>query len=195
MTDLDVDWVEIPAGESLAGISEEQKEIVRKHVHVQYGVDQLDRHTQALIEEIREIYRVEAATMTKQERLEQTLKGRRLPFSSEQEEVKRQFRYIFRVDGMLREMGQKRVKLGTFYIARFPITEEQLAKHLGWRQPEHPGLPAPASWYRADRFSHEVGGAAANGDGVGEGSPGTRGVALPVGERVGSGARQLRAEP
>lgn len=151
---IKIDWVEIPAGEFLMGLSEERKDLIRKRVRAYYDADQLDMHTQHLIEEVKEKYRLYAASRTPEE----IIRDSGPEFSPEEEEARKRFKHIFLIAPFLRRTQQQVVKLPTYYIARFPVTREQWAEHHGKPPRRDPKLPEPASWYSADRFSHEVGG-------------------------------------
>ncbi|MCD4737663.1 MAG: formylglycine-generating enzyme family protein [Anaerolineae bacterium] len=135
------------------GLSDKQKAIIRQRIRVHYNVEQLDAPTQYLIEEVKEKFRLYAATKTPKE----IIQGSGPELSTTEQAIRQRFKYLLTVEAMLRRVQQRAVKLSTFYIARFPITKEQWAQHLGWRAPRDPKLPAAANWYAADRFSHEFG--------------------------------------
>jgi formylglycine-generating enzyme required for sulfatase activity len=151
-------WVKIPAGECLLGPSEEQKDTIRRQIRAHYGVSELDKQTQNLIEKVKETYLRRLVTMTEEERLKEALQGLGPKFSPEEEEVSKRFQHIVQVEVRLWGMEQRVVELDTFYISRFPITMEQWTQHYGHPPPRTPKLPEPANWYIADLFCHQIGG-------------------------------------
>jgi formylglycine-generating enzyme required for sulfatase activity len=162
---VEIDWVEIPGGEFLIGISEQQAEDIRARVRAECGADKVDAHTRALIEGVVEKIRLSAAGKI----------DLATALSPEEKEVRQnpQFRNVFMIELELRHLVPQRVaKLDTFYIARFPVTSEQAdefkASDYAYeykkvrvrtsRQMEVPNLPWGTNWHDADLFSHWVGG-------------------------------------
>jgi formylglycine-generating enzyme required for sulfatase activity len=162
---VEIDWVEIPGGEFLIGISERQAEDIRARVRAECGVDRLDVHTRALVEGV-------------VEKLHLSVAGKidlATALSPEEKEVDRnpQVRNVFMIELELRHLMPQRVaRLDTFYIARFPVTSEQADEFMASdyayqykkvrvrssRRMRVPSLPWAADWHDADLFSHWVGG-------------------------------------
>jgi formylglycine-generating enzyme required for sulfatase activity len=137
-----IDWVEIPAGEFQAGISEEQAEILRRMARRHHGAEPMDERTRQLIEQIH------------RKRKPQTR------FTDQERAILRHYRYIFRIESFIDELReQPMVELGTFYIARFRVTEEQWAAYCG-TSPRRGQLKVPyvATWGAADWFCRKLGG-------------------------------------
>jgi hypothetical protein len=155
---IKIDWIEIPGGESLLGLSAEQKELIRRSVYRHYGVDALNARDRQMIETVKEKLRLNAVSKTEEQHYRDLMQGIRLQLSEEEERISNQFTHIFQIEAELRRIEQKVTNLETFYIARFPITQDQWAEEYGWQPPRNPMLPAAHNWYLADKFCHEVGG-------------------------------------
>lgn len=153
-----IEWIEIPRGESLLGLSEEQKELIRRSVYSHYDVNGLNARDQQMIEEVKEKLRLFAVSRTEEQLNRDLVQGIGPQLSSEEQRIGRQFTHIFQIEAQLRRIGQKVINLDTFYIARFPITAKLWTEQYGLRPTTEPKVPAPANWYMADKFCHEVGG-------------------------------------
>lgn len=55
---VDIEWVEIPSGEFLMGLSEQQIADIRARVRTEAGVDKLDDRKQALVERVVEKFQL-----------------------------------------------------------------------------------------------------------------------------------------
>jgi formylglycine-generating enzyme required for sulfatase activity len=165
-----IDWVEIPRGEFLMGLSEQQIADIRARVRVDAGVDKLDAHKRALAERV-----VEKFQLWRKGQLDLDYKvgsGWNLPPEENEFARDRDFRLITQVDASLQyEKPQRVTKLSTFYIARFPVTHEQcdefVARYAHQRRlregrvlpgREPPTYPEEAWWDFANLFCHWVGG-------------------------------------
>jgi formylglycine-generating enzyme required for sulfatase activity len=119
-----IDWVEIPAGKFLMGLSEQQIADIRATVRAEAGVDQLDDYRQALVERV-----VEKFQMWRKGQLHLEYEvGRGWNLPPEENEIAKdeKFGRITQVDASLQYEGPQRVvEVSTFYIARFPVTHEQ----------------------------------------------------------------------
>ncbi len=153
-----IEWIEIPGGESLLGLSPAQKELIRRGIYMHYGISSLNARDLEMIEEVKEKLRLFAVSRTEEQLNQDILKGIGPQLSSEEHVIRRRFTHIFQIEAQLRRISQKVVNLDTFYIARFPITAEQWAEQYELRPPIDPMVPASVNWYVADRFCHEVGG-------------------------------------
>ena len=113
---IKVDWVEIPAGEFLMGLSEQQIADIRAKVRAEANMGSLSGGERAEIE-----HRVEKYLLW--------LEGKRdIDFHSEIAWDKR-FETVFTVEGSLRSiLPQQVVELPTFYIARLPVTHGQMGE-------------------------------------------------------------------
>ena len=168
---IKIDWVEIPSGEFLMGLSEQQIADIRARVRVEAGLDELDDHKRASVERV-----VEKFQLWREGKLELSVPYRpgerfrwNLPPEENEIALDKRYRRIIEVDATLQyEKPQRVVKLGTFYIARFPVTHQlcdeffSVLTHLeNWRVlpgEEPPNFPEEATWHIADLFCHWVGG-------------------------------------
>lgn len=166
---IKIDWVEIPAGEFLMGLSEQQIADVRARVRKEVGMDEFDEHKRAVAERVIKKFQM---WRKGQLHLEYGRDGWNLP--PEENEIARDanFRRITQVDASLQyERPQRLIELSTFYIARFPVTHEQcnefvaryahqrrLRKGRVWLGHEPPNYPEEACWDFANLFCHWVGG-------------------------------------
>jgi formylglycine-generating enzyme required for sulfatase activity len=164
-----IDWAEIPAGEFLMGLSEQQIADIRTRVRAEAGVDKLGDHKRALVERV-----VEKFQLWRKGQLHLDYKvGRGWNLPPEENEIAKDemFGRIIHVDASLQyERPQRVVELGTFYIACFPATHKQCAEFVRHarrqrlqieRVPparEPPDYPEEAWWDFADRSCQWVGG-------------------------------------
>ncbi|HLY27427.1 MAG TPA: SUMF1/EgtB/PvdO family nonheme iron enzyme, partial [Aggregatilineales bacterium] len=117
---LDIDWVKIPEGEVLLGLSDEQRETLHKKIWASYGVDNLDPVDRAAIESLAMRHRQGAhyklEGLTREER-------RVLPNPNDD-----RMDYFY-AEGVLGHIPQQEhVWLPSFYIARYPITHAQASE-------------------------------------------------------------------
>ena len=167
---VEIDWVEIPKGEFLMGLSEQQIADIRARVRAEAGVDRLNDRERALVERVVEKFQLWRKGKL---RLDYEI-GRGWNLPRKENEIAQDERYglIIQVDASLQwEKPQRVVKLSTFYIARFPITIQQgnefvrryahqprLKKGRVWPGHEPPDYPEEAWWGFANLFCHWVGG-------------------------------------
>lgn len=157
------DWIEIPAGESIVGATEEQKAILCRKAFALYE-SQLDERTRSLVEAARgklRRHREQSRSGLLPKDPGELLRAVRLgpdALTAEEDEISKKLEHIFLVEAGLERESQRVVKLDTFYIARFPFTQDQRAQVNGWETPRNPKLPASASWDDADSFCREIGG-------------------------------------
>jgi hypothetical protein len=164
----EIDWVEIPAGESIVGATEEQKAALIRKIFEFYG-NQLDERTRALVEVIRGklhrrgerlLERIRAGYVPKDAK-EILQAGQSGPDALTEEEgkIRKRFGHIFTVEATLEGEAQRVVKLDTFYIARFPVTEGQRAQYRGRNTPSDPKVAYnAATWQEADSICRDIGG-------------------------------------
>jgi hypothetical protein len=153
-----IDWIEIPGGESLLGVSAEQKDLIRRGVYMHYGVNGLSARDRQMIEAVKEKLRLFTISRTEEQLNRDLVQGINPQLSSEEQQIRRQFTHIFQIEAQLRRIDQKVINLDTFYITRFPVTTEQWAEEYEVHSPTDPMAPVPANWYMADMFCHKVGG-------------------------------------
>ena len=65
---IDIDWVEIPAGPFLAGLSDEQRQTIRAQLHIEFQLDSIDQEKRRVLdghaEKFRRTAREEAYSVT-----------------------------------------------------------------------------------------------------------------------------------
>jgi formylglycine-generating enzyme required for sulfatase activity len=164
-----IDWVEIPAGKFLMGLSEQQIADIRARVRSEAGMDDLDDRERELIERVVDKFQL---WRKGQLCLEYGRHGWNLPPEENEIACDDKFSRIIQVDASLQyERNQRVVEVGTFYIARFPVTHAQcdalFASYPHQRRlrrgrvlPGHEpsNYPEEAWWSFADLFCHWVGG-------------------------------------
>ena len=163
-----IDWVEIPAGKFLMGLSEQQIADIRAKVRAEAGVDQLDDYRRALVERVVEKFQL---WRKGQLHLEYGRNGWTLPPEENEISKDEKFGRITQVDASLQyERPQRVVELSTFYIARFPVTHKQcdeFARYARQRRlregrvppgREPPGYPEEAWWDFANLCCQWLGG-------------------------------------
>jgi hypothetical protein len=153
-----IEWVELPAGEFVFGLSDEQAESIRQKIYEEVGYIIGDNAVDVLISSIIDM------PISSKPRL-----------NSEELNLLKSRKYgpIIRVGRMLRDLQYfPRMKLDTFYISRFPVTGGQLAEFvtknsLGklkniysriYQNKDFVRIPAITSWHVADWFCQWVGG-------------------------------------
>src|SRR5262249_22275431 len=114
-----IDWVEIPAGEYLTGISEQQREMLRSRVRQQMGFDRLPGPTQLLIEQACNKFRASARPVRYTPEEQAAIRN---PTGKAIHQVKPDVYWI---------RPRATAWLGTYYIARFPTTILELAQFPG----------------------------------------------------------------
>jgi formylglycine-generating enzyme required for sulfatase activity len=153
-----IEWVEIPGGEFEFGLSESQMSELRAKIWPSYGPTP-GSPDDALVREL----------------LDHFAQGNyRLGPEGRQLLTSRRYEKVFLTEGHLRyQPGRRLVSLDTFYIARYPVTGEQLdtfltnpsAKTLfqSFYHPEHAEqtrglkLPAITSWHLANVYCQWIG--------------------------------------
>ncbi|MBN1890622.1 MAG: SUMF1/EgtB/PvdO family nonheme iron enzyme [Thermoflexales bacterium] len=167
---ITIDWVEIPAGEFLMGLSEQQIADIRSRVRAEAGMDQFDDHKRAAAERVVEKFRLWRERKLHLEY--QVGSGWNLPPEENELARDQDFGRILELEASLQyERPQRVVKLDTFYIARFPVTHQQVNEFIAhyahqrrlrkgrvWPGYEPPDYPEEADWGFADLFCHWVGG-------------------------------------
>lgn len=164
MTDIKIEWIEIPAGRFAVGLTVEQKADLSRRLEQAYGVSRLPEHERTLLNALREKAFIgysdeEAAYLDRLVRA-----GSALP-------------YYNHALGDLKNIPDARIcDLQTFYIARYPITHAQAdvlfqspLRHQLNRvkrgsfsprspEPEPPNYPEHFNWEEADLIAHWLGG-------------------------------------
>jgi len=124
---IEIDWVEIPGGEFLVGLSDEQRAYLRERVRIEQGFDRLSPRTQAAIESaVKKIRQGQAHTPQVYAALK-TEAGLK----------------IATVEFFLQQIHPAQtIWLDTFYIAHFPITGKQYREFLHKKSlPHEQGSP------------------------------------------------------
>jgi formylglycine-generating enzyme required for sulfatase activity len=159
-------WVEIPAGEFLAGVPEKLRDIVRAYVREHVGYDKYPPERQAIIESAATKIRQRAKQIYENQRMDIWWKIPPLEFTEEEKNILSGFWRGKRILEIEREIGYsepKSIYLDRFYIARFPITQTQwTAFSRGTLARQLPStLDGPAiisEFYEVLRFCQELGG-------------------------------------
>jgi len=166
---IEIDWVEIPEGEFLFGLSDKQRLAIRVRLRAEFVIDQLDRKTRRIIERLAENYRRTAREEAYFVLDDLTPKERQFYQQWEDDTL----RWYFGAEAELERMpSQRRLWLPTFYIARFPITHAQCdaffsSDYARWRGLDElregwgnhlPEMPESIGWEEADAMAHWLGG-------------------------------------
>lgn len=166
---VNIDWVEIPKGHFVTGISEQQRAALRDRLWAALEVDQRDKSRQHVIESLARKF--QRAGRDKDYHLKENL-------TLDEQEVKSElydsvsYNLLLAMLDLERLPSQQRVHLGTFYISRFPITKGQatifytdsfarrfnLNRLRVMRQEDMADMPEDVCWPVADAFAHWLGG-------------------------------------
>lgn len=166
---INIDWIEIPKGEFILGLSERQKESIREKLRKEYGIDTMPKDQQQFIASLAEKYRRTVHD-----------KNFSVPDDLTPEEKKRDpqmgeplFNYLLAEAEIERIPSQRILLVPTFYIARFPLTFEQCnvffeseyAKRCGLEKLRQRGrekylasMPESVSWKVANSIAYWLGG-------------------------------------
>jgi formylglycine-generating enzyme required for sulfatase activity len=156
-----IEWIAIPAGEFLFGLSGEQINEIRQRLWAESKPAPIDVQTRSLLKSITRKYAERAfATLTPEER-----------------ELERSGKFISLLAGegiLRRQLPQQSVRLDMFYISRYPITRDQLDEFLlsssaSEVKPDYykpirseveklPGIPGMTDWHLANLFCQWIGG-------------------------------------
>lgn len=154
---LKIDWVEIPAGKFLIGLSADQKDQIRNKIWEEFASGISDHKKSQLLDLIKRRQKPEFKYTKSDKELLTDGKPR----------------YVLRLESILRKsLLQKEISLNTFYISRYPITNQQMYQfvkktprkmredYLYQYQQEKiykKDVPALTDWHSADLFSHWLG--------------------------------------
>lgn len=164
---IEIEWIKIPEGEFLFGLSDKQQEAIRARLRDEFGIDQMSKNERLVLESLTEKYRRTARG-----------EGRYLDdLTPEEQRIKPQwndplFSYLLAEAEIERIPRQQRLWTPTFYIARFPITHAQcdifFASDYACRQgllkqricsaEDLPNMPEEVSWEIAEAMAHWLGG-------------------------------------
>ena len=163
---IEIDWVEIPKGKFLIGLSEKQRADIQTQLNVEFHIDELDSRTHNLV---LDLLRKRESTAG-EDYLDMVNK-----LSQEEKEVffSDWFRNFSLAKAGLKWIPpQQQVHLDMFYIARFPVTKDQasifyrstLARNQNLsqlrilRRGDLGNMPEDFYWLVADAFAHWLGG-------------------------------------
>lgn len=165
---IEIDWIEIPKGEFIFGLSDEQRTGIKTQLDIEFGIDKLDEPTRKVVEGLAEKYR-----RTAREEAYFVLDD----LTSEEREIKPGFddplfSYFVSIAELERIPLQRKLTLPTYYIARFPVTigqcsvffESNFAVQLGLDKRRRyfvnllPQMPEDLDWDVADAMAHWLGG-------------------------------------
>ena len=125
MVGLDIEWIKVPGGDFLTGLSESQRAIMRENLRKAFDIDKLDSHSQKIVASVvekgyrnvwEEGYSILEDTSSEEQRIIGGLDNPLLSYTVNLEELERA------------APPEKRMHLDTFYMARFPITRAQADK-------------------------------------------------------------------
>lgn len=154
-----IEWVRIPKGRFISGLSAEQKAEMQRRLYEGYGIDQLPPQRQRWLESTMDKSVFEYGPEEKGIWREMVVDGDRAAID---------YKYAIWALDHIPEARSRPVN--TFYIARFPITYGQaapffrstIAKKMGWKQMEvAKGYDRPAMfqwWDQAAAMAHWLGG-------------------------------------
>jgi len=150
-----IEWIEIPAGKFISGLTTEQRTMIERDLYEGYGIGNLDSTLRRWVEDT---LKKPMAEYTPGEK--QIWKQEALREYSPLLEYQRAWHALQRIP------DAKSRDLPVFYIARFPITYAQvgsaLAEKMGWRKEnviQEPDRPAMfAYWEQAEALAHWLGG-------------------------------------
>lgn len=176
---MEIDWVKIPAGEFLTGLSEMQKENLLEQALIQHDVERLNPPVRNLIKKATESIRQGNSDAPEIKAASETYVGRA----------------ILTVEQFLQQtLPQRAIRLEEFYIARFPITRKQydmylLERGLETQQPlnewTYPSSHEPmlTGWAKAVAFCHHIGGRLPTKEEWEKAARGTDGRLYPWGDK------------
>lgn len=166
MKDIEVDWIEIPKGKFLIGLSGEQRANIWVRLRAEFGIDELDEEAYRQVEGL-----LEKRSRTPREEYLAMLDNL-TPEENEILDSERFFNFFLAETGLRHLPPSQQVYLDTFYIARFPITKVQattfynspfarrfkLHKLRILRREDVVNMPEDFYWSVADAFAHWLGG-------------------------------------
>ncbi len=153
---IKIEWIEIPAGEFVFGLSTEQVDHLTNKIREDVGYQKTDGHVDDLIHSI----------------INQPYSSKPKLTSEELSLLKSgEYASLIRIERVLRDITYfPNIKLDTFYISRFPITYQQLrefpkTRSLGnlkyafivAQDQRYAKTPAMVPWYIADWFCQWIG--------------------------------------
>jgi formylglycine-generating enzyme required for sulfatase activity len=155
-----IEWVEIPAGEFLFGVSDDQMSSIREQLWTEYGPPAGDVRTRSILHSMLEKFSQRRFTELSEEEWQ---------FAKDD-----QFTPVLAGEGIMRDwIPQQMVRLDKFWISRYPITMDQLDEFLldpsagelkdRYYNPVRsevgkiPHMPAMADWHLADLFCQWIG--------------------------------------
>lgn len=165
---LEIDWVKIPEGRMLAGLSDEQRADLRPRLRAEFGIDELDGELRRKVESLLD------KTLRTTDRKKYLAMFDSLTPEEKEIRFSEQFSGFFLAEAVLQRIlpHQQEVDLPTFYIARFPITKGQATVFYNtsfarrWnlrelrilRREDVINMPEDFYWTVADACAHWLGG-------------------------------------
>lgn len=167
---IEIDWVEIPEGEFLTGISKEQRAMLRERLWAELKLDEMEPPRRQFVESLAQKLQRAARDQSYDLKKELTKEERRVREMSMSTSLGN---VLWAMKELERQPDQHTDRTKLFYIARFPITKRQaeifydsdfarrfrLDRLRLTRGDDHlPDMPESIFWMVSDAFAHWLGG-------------------------------------
>ena len=166
---IEIDWVLVPEGEFLFGLSIDQRDLLRARLKTEFGIDHMASQKRQTVEKLAKKYR-----RTAREEVYFVLED----LTPEEKEIDPGwddplFDYFLAEAELERIPPQRKLWLPAFYIARFPLTHAQCdiffksdyarqrklrGQRFGRDRYELSNMPEITTWEVADAITHWLGG-------------------------------------
>ena len=164
---IEIDWIQIPEGEFLYGLSDQQQAAIREKLRAEYGIDRIDDKDVRVIENLVVKYRRTAREPDYSHLSDLTLEEKAIGRGWDDP----LFTYFLAEAELERIPRQRLLWMPTYYISRFPITHEQFSvfdvnyyapryglPHDPWPPDDLPMMPESTGYDVSDAMAHWLGG-------------------------------------